>query len=48
MLCGFGNTGSLPARGLSDAGVTAVVGHKDIERIRALQLPYYLVELPVR
>lgn len=46
ILCGFGNTGSLLARGLSDAGVTAVVLDKDIERIRALQLRDYRVDMP--
>jgi Trk K+ transport system NAD-binding subunit len=46
ILCGFGSTGSLLARGLSDAGVTAVVLDKDIERIRALQLRDYRVDMP--
>ena len=46
ILCGFGSTGSLLARGLSDAGVTAVVVDKDIERIRALQLRDYRVDMP--
>lgn len=46
ILCGFGNTSSLLARGLSDAGMTAVVLDKDIERIRALQLRDYRVDMP--
>jgi Trk K+ transport system NAD-binding subunit len=46
ILCGFGNTGSLLARGLSDAGITAVVLDKDVERIRALQLRDYRVDMP--
>jgi len=46
ILCGFGNTGSLLARGLSDARVTAVVLDRDIERIRALQLRDYRVDMP--
>lgn len=46
ILCGFGNTGSLLARGLSDAGVTAVVVDKDRDRINALQLRDYRVAMP--
>ncbi len=46
ILCGFGSTGSLLARGLSDAGMAAVVVDKDIERIRALQLRDYRVPTP--
>jgi Trk K+ transport system NAD-binding subunit len=46
ILCGFGSTGSLLARGLSDAGVAAVVIDSDIERIRALQLRDYRVAMP--
>jgi len=46
ILCGFGNTGSLLARGLSDAGMTAVVIDKDIDRINALQLRDYRVAMP--
>ncbi len=46
IVCGFGNTGSLLARGLSDAGVTGVVVDKDQERIRALQLRDYRVDMP--
>lgn len=46
ILCGFGNTGSLLARGLSDAGMTAVIIDKDIDRINALQLRDYRVAMP--
>ena len=46
ILCGFGNTGSLLARGLSDAGMTAVVVDKDLARIQALQLRDYRVDMP--
>jgi Trk K+ transport system NAD-binding subunit len=46
ILCGFGNTGSLLARGLSDAGVTAVVIDNDLDRINALQLRDYRVAMP--
>lgn len=46
ILCGFGSTGSLLARGLSDAGLTAVVVERDMERIRALQLRDYRVDMP--
>lgn len=44
--CGFGNTGSLLARGLSDAGMAAVILDADPDRIRALQLRDYRVEMP--
>jgi len=46
ILCGFGNTGSLLARGLSDAGMTAVVVDEDVARIQALQLRDYRVDMP--
>lgn len=46
ILCGFGNTGSLLARGLSDAGITAVIIDKDKDRINALQLRDYRVAMP--
>lgn len=46
ILCGFGSTGSLLARGLSDAGMTAVIIDKDIDRINALQLRDYRVAMP--
>ncbi len=46
ILCGFGDTGSLLARGLSDAGIPAVVLDKDQHRIRALELRDYSVPMP--
>ena len=46
IICGFGNTGSLLARGLSDAGVIGVVVDKDPERIKALYLRDYRVDMP--
>ncbi len=46
ILCGFGDTGSLLARGLSDAGIPAAVLDKDRDRIRALQLRDYNVPMP--
>jgi Trk K+ transport system NAD-binding subunit len=41
IVCGFGNTGSLLTRGLSDAGVTAVIVDSDPDRIMALGLRDY-------
>ena len=41
IICGFGNTGALLARGLSDAGMTVVVVDKDTERIKTLNLRDY-------
>ena len=46
IICGFGNTGSLLVRGLSDAGISAVVIDKDPERIKALLLRDYQVDVP--
>ncbi len=46
ILCGFGDTGSLLARGLSDAGIPAAVLDKDQDRIRALRLRDYNVPMP--
>ncbi len=46
ILCGFGDTGSLLARGLSDAGIPAVILDKDENRIKALQLRDYTVPMP--
>jgi len=46
IICGFGSTGSLLARGLSDAGMTAVILDKDPERIKALYLRDYRVAMP--
>ncbi len=46
ILCGFGDTGSLLARGLSDAGISAIVIEVDDERIKALSLRDYRVPMP--
>lgn len=46
ILCGFGDTGSLLARGLSDAGIPAIVIEVDDERIKALSLRDYRVPMP--
>ncbi|MBS1270572.1 MAG: Glutathione-regulated potassium-efflux system protein KefC [Gammaproteobacteria bacterium] len=46
IICGFGDTGSLLARGLSDHSLGAVVIDSDIERIRALALRDYTVKMP--
>ena len=46
IICGFGDTGSLLARGLSDNYVTAVVIDIDEERIKALALRDYRVPMP--
>jgi len=46
VLCGFGDTGSLLARGLSDHQVAAAVLDVDTERIKALRLRNYRVKMP--
>ncbi|MDZ7748396.1 MAG: NAD(P)-binding protein [Halofilum sp. (in: g-proteobacteria)] len=46
ILCGFGDTGSLLARGLSDHHLGAVVIDADPERIKALALRNYTVRMP--
>jgi len=46
LICGFGDTGSLLARGLSDHRLGAVVIDRDPERIRALGLRDYTVKMP--
>ena len=46
IICGFGDTGSLLARGLSDRKMNAVVIDSDIERIKALRLRDYNVVMP--
>ncbi len=46
ILCGFGDTGSLLARGLSDAMIPAVVIELDSARIKALSLRDYRVTMP--
>jgi voltage-gated potassium channel len=46
ILCGFGDTGSLVARGLSDAGIPGVIIESEVERIKALSLRDYRVPMP--
>jgi voltage-gated potassium channel len=46
IICGFGDTGSLLARGLSDHQMNAVVIDTDVERIKALRLRDYQVPMP--
>lgn len=46
IICGFGDTGSLLARGLSDHYLGAVVIDRDPERIKALALRDYRVKMP--
>lgn len=46
IICGFGDTGSLLARGLSDHQINAVVIDTDVERIKALRLRDYSVPMP--
>jgi len=46
LVCGFGDTGSLLARGLSDAYMRAVVLDMDRERIKALALRDYNLRMP--
>lgn len=46
IICGFGNTGSLLARGLSDSNIAAVVIDNDPERVKALMLRDYRVDMP--
>ena len=46
IICGFGDTGSLLARGLSDHWFGAVVLDTDPERIKALALRDYHVKMP--
>jgi len=45
VICGFGDTGSLLARGLSDNYLTAVIIDSDLERIKALRLRDYRVDM---
>ncbi len=45
ILCGFGNTGSLLTRGLSDNGITAVILDSDPDRVMALFLRDYRVAM---
>jgi Trk K+ transport system NAD-binding subunit len=46
IICGFGDTGSLLARGLSDRRIPAVIIDADVERIKALDLRAYSVPMP--
>ncbi len=46
IIAGFGDTGSLLARGLSDQNMRAVVIDDDPERIKALRLRDYRVKMP--
>nr|WP_281376056.1 potassium channel protein [Halomonas cerina] len=46
ILCGFGDTGSLLARGLSDHYMRAVILDSDPERIKALGVRDYTVAMP--
>ena len=46
IICGFGDTGSLLARGLSDHWLGAVVLDTDPERIKALALRDYRLRMP--
>ncbi len=46
IICGFGDTGSLLARGLSDVGTPAVIIEHNADRIMALDLRDYGVPMP--
>ena len=46
IICGFGDTGSLLARGLSDRWLKGVIIDTDPERIKALRLRDYNVHMP--
>ncbi len=46
ILCGFGDTGSILARGLSNAGFPAAILEQDEVRIKALGLRDYTVPMP--
>jgi len=45
IVCGFGNTGALLTRGLSDAGMTVIVVDIDPERIKTVTLRDYRAEV---
>ena len=45
IICGFGNTGALLARGLTDAGWTVVVVDQNPERVKTLMLREYHAEV---
>jgi Trk K+ transport system NAD-binding subunit len=46
IICGFGDTGSVLLRGLSEAGWSAVVIDQEEERIKALKLRNYNIPVP--
>ncbi len=46
IICGFGDTGSVLTRGLSDSGLPAVIIDSNEERIKALKLRNYRVPVP--
>ena len=46
IICGFGDTGSVLARGVSDSGLRAVVIDNNSERIQALKLRNYRRQIP--
>ncbi len=46
IICGFGDTGSLLARGLSEQGMAGVVVDINEDRIKALRLRHYTVPMP--
>ena len=46
ILCGFGDTGSLLARGISEANISCVIIERSEERIKALTLRDYKVLMP--
>ncbi len=45
IVCGFGNTGALLTRGLSDMGLTVIVVERDPERVKTLNLRDYRSEV---
>ncbi len=46
IICGFGDTGSLLARGLSDHHMRGIIIDSDVERIKALALRDYALRMP--
>lgn len=46
LVCGFGSTGSLLTRGLSDAGIDTVILDRDPDRIAAVYLRDYRIATP--
>ena len=45
IICGFGNTGALLTRGLSDSGLTVIIVERNSERIKTLTLRDYRSEV---